>query len=234
MTVSPPSMSRTPSLDVRYPLIVVDWALDRHRYDSGFLRLVGPSDLPELTQTPTLQMWDGNGRPVTVHGSAVTMTTTATDPAARNILLQWRSRLPLPIMPGSMSGDTAIPFLVDDVVAARNRLTPTGATRRPGVWLRLLPVLLMLVSAAAIIPLVRNDLLNGAIAFIGYVASASLMHRWTYPASHWGHRTSRDPHDWVSRAALGAKVVFWAVAAAAVTLALLDWAEIAPDLLSWV
>lgn len=227
-------MSGTASKDVRYPLIVVDWALDRHRYDSGWLRLIGPSDLPHLTATPTQQMWDGNGRPVSVHGTTVTMTTTAPDPAARNILLQWRSRVPIPVMPGSMSGDTAIPFLVDDVVAARSRLTDTGATKRPGVWLRLLPVVLMLLSAAAIIPLVRSDVLNGAIAFIGYVASASLMNRWTYPAAHWGHDDRRDPHDWVSRAGVAAKVVFWAVAAAAVTLAVLDWAEIAPDLLAWV
>lgn len=227
------STTRAQSTDVRFPLIVVDWALDRHRFDSGWLRMLGPADLATLDQTTTMQIWDGNGRAVNVHGTTVTMTTTATDPAVRNILLLWRSRVPVPVMPGSMSGDTAVPFLVDDVVTARSKLTDAGTTRRPGAWLRILPILLMLTSAAAIVPLLRTDLINAALAFIGYVASASMMQRWSYPATKWGDPPRRDPHDVISRAAVASKVVFWAVAAAAATLVVLDWAEVLPGLLPW-
>lgn len=226
--------TRAQSTDVRFPLIVVDWAQDRHRYDSGWLQLVGPADLPHLQQNPTTQIWDGNGRPVTVHSDKVTITSNASDPAVRNILLLWRSRVPVPVMPTSMSGDTAIPFLVDDVFAARTKLTDTGATPRRPTVVRLLPILLMLLSAAAIVPLIRRDLLGVAIAFIGYVVASSLMVRWSDPASHWGDPPRRDPHDAISRLAVAARVVFWAVAAAAATVVVLDWAEVAPSLLSWV
>lgn len=220
--------------DVRFPLIVVDWARDRRSFDSGWLRMVGPADLPLNDLPETAQLWDGNGRPVVTHGASVTITTAAPDPAVRNILLEWRRRVPVAVMPGSMSGDTAIPFLVDDVVAARARLTDTGTTRRPTLWLRLLPVVTMLLSAMAIVPLMRTDLINTTLAFMGYVASAALMNRWTYPATHWGDPPRRDPHDTVSRSAVAAKIVFWSIAAAALTVALLDWAEVAPNLLSWI
>ena len=70
-------MSVTTTRDVRYPLIVVDWTADRNRYDSRWLRLIGPADLPDLHLTDACQSWDGHGRPVTIRGTSVTMTTTA-------------------------------------------------------------------------------------------------------------------------------------------------------------
>ena len=105
------STTRAQSTDVRFPLIVVDWAQDRHRYDSGWLQLVGPADLPQLQQNPTTQIWDGNGRPVTVHATTVTITSNASDPAVRNILLLWRSRVPVPVMPTSMILRYLIPIM---------------------------------------------------------------------------------------------------------------------------
>ena len=163
--------TRPQSTDVRFPLIVVDWARDRHRYESGWLQLAGPADLPQLQQNSTTQIWDGHGRPVTVHGTAVTMTTTATDPAVRNILSLWRSRVPLPDHAEFDVGRHCGAVPGRRRLAARTKLTQAGTTRRPGTALRLLPILLMLLSAAAIFPLMRSDPLNAAIAFIGYAAA---------------------------------------------------------------
>ncbi|MFN8125275.1 MAG: hypothetical protein U0R64_02000 [Candidatus Nanopelagicales bacterium] len=231
--MSTPTTS-TLSTDPRFPLIVVDWALDRNQYDSGWLRMVGPADVSRLTLTPTSQTWDGAGRPVTIHGDTVTVTTTAVDPAVRNILQLWRTRVPVAVMPGVRSGDTAIPFMVDDVVVAREKLDESGETPRPNGWLRVLPILGVLIAAVLLIPLLRIDLLSASVAVILYALSAAGMTRWSYPALHWGDPPRRDPHDTVSRIAVGAKVVFWAVAAAAATLVLLDWAEVAPGLFPWV
>ena len=226
-------MTVTTTGDVRYPLIVVDWAADRNRYDSRWLRLIGPADLPELPLSTTCQSWDGNGRPVTIRGTSVTMTSTATDPAVANILREWRSRAPLGVAPSTMSGATAIPFLVDDVAVAQTKLTDDGATPQVGTWRRLLPVLLMLLSAAAILPLLHNDILSVAAAFLGYVVASALMRRWSYPPARWGSDPRRDPHDLVSRLAVAAKAVFWAVAGIGAALVLLDWVEVLPGYVAW-
>lgn len=222
--------ARTSTRPVRYPLIIVDWAQDRTSFD--WLRTAGPADLPLQGLASTCQMWDGSGRPVTVLGSSVTVTAEAVDPAVRNIVTEWRSRAPVGVMPGSMSGETAIPFLIDDVAVARERLTPTGATGRSPLWLRVTPILLMAVAAVALIPLLQVDLLTGVIAFVLYVLASWGMDRWSNPARHWGGR--RDPHDVISRMALAVRVGFWAVTAAAFTLVVLDWAEIVPRLFPWV
>lgn len=226
-------MSVTTTRDVRYPLIVVDWTADRNRYDSRWLRLIGPADLADLQLTDACQSWDGHGRPVTIRGTSVTMTTTAVDPAVANILREWRSRAPLGVAPGTMSGATAIPFLVDDVAVARSKLTGDGTTPSVGMGLRLLPVALMLISAAAIFPLLRDDPLTTAVAFLGYVVSSALMRRWSYPPARWGAAQQRDPHDAVSRLAVGAKVLFWVVAGVSALLVVLDWAELVPGLVAW-
>lgn len=226
-------MTVTTSRDVRYPLIVVDWAADRHRYDSRWLRLIGPADLPGLRLNETCQSWDGHGRPVTIRGESVIMTSTAVDPAAANILREWRSRAPLGVAPGTMSGATAIPFLVDDVAVARSKLTQEGTTRRVGLGLRLLPVLLMVLSALVLFPLLRNDPLTSAVAFLGYAVASALMRRWSYPPSRWGARERRDPHDRVSRLAVAAKVFFWVVAGVSAVLVVLDWTELLPGVIAW-
>lgn len=221
------------STDPRFPLIIVDWAKDRNRYDSGWLRMVGPSEVSHVELTPTSQAWDGAGRPITIHGAQITITTTAVDPAVRNILQLWRSRVPVAVMPGVRSGETAVPFMVDDVVVAREKLGDAGETPRPGGWRRILPIVGVFVAAVLLIPLLRVDLLVGSLAVILYGVSAAGMARWSYPALHWGEPPRRDPHDAISRVAVGAKVTFWAVAAAAVTLAVLDWAELVTGLFPW-
>lgn len=214
----------------RYPLIVVDWAQDRASFD--WIRTAGPGDVAHLRLTPTCQTWDGSGRPVIVQGSSVTVTSDAVDPAVRNIVTEWRSRAPVGVMPASMSGDTAIPFLVDDVAAARDRLTSGGTTGRHPAAKRWLPTLLMAVAAVSLIPLLQVDLLTGSISFVLYVVASWGMDRWTAPARHWGGRT--DPHDTISRIAVATRIGFWAVAAAALTLVILDWAEVIPRLFRWV
>ena len=226
-------MTVTTTRDVRYPLIVVDWAADRNRYDSRWLRLIGPAELADLRLSTTCQSWDGNGRPVTIRGTSVTMTSTATDPAVANILREWRSRAPLGVAPSTMSGATAIPFLVDDVAVAQTKLTDEGTTPRVATWLRLLPLSLMLLSAAVILPLLRSDVLSVAVAFLGYVVASALMRRWSYPPAHWGADARRDPHDLVSRLAVATKAVFWTVAGIGAAVVVLDWAEVLPGAVSW-
>ncbi len=218
---------------VRYPLVVVDWAADRDRFESGWLRLVGPADLPGLPLTDTCQSWDGNGKPVTITGTAVRITSEAPDPAVRTILQDWRRRAPLPVLPSAGSGDTALPFIVDDVAVASGRLTETGTTRRPSTALRVLPVVLMVLSALALVPGALVDALPVVVALAGYMVSSALMRRWSYPPSHWGEESHRDPHDGISRLAVGAKVLFWAAAAGLMTAALLDWAGVLPNAVPW-
>ncbi len=221
------------SKEPRFPLIIVDWAKDRNHYDSGWLRMVGPAEVSHLVLSPTSQTWDGAGRPVTIHGTQVTVTTLAVDPAVRNILQTWRSRVPVAVMPGIRSGETAVPFMVDDVVVAQDKLGASGETPRPDGRRRILPIVGVFLAAVLLIPLLRIDLLVASLAVILYAVSAAGMARWSYPALHWGEPPRRDPHDTISRVAVGAKVTFWAVAAAATTLAVLDWAEIVPGLFPW-
>lgn len=221
------------SAAVRYPLIVVDRAKDPDRYDSGWLRLVERSELANMPAGPTVQIWDQAGRPATFTVRGPVLTDTTVDPAAREVLSQWRERMPKPYLATAPGGDTAIQHIVGDVAAAQSRLTPDGALPRPDTARRIVPVVLMLAAAVALIPLVRIDNWGVGVVLVWYVVAAALMHRWSYPPAWWGNPPRRDDPDLISRLAVASKVVFWAVAAAAGTLALLAWAGWGPAFLPW-
>lgn len=222
------------STDVRYPLIVVDRSRDPDRYDSGWLRLIERHELASVPVGPTIDMWDQAGRPAKFTVLGPVLRSQEPDPAAREVLTQWRQRMPRPYLGTGPAGDTAIQYVVSDVAAAKARLTPDGAIARPQSPVRrLLPVFLMLLAALALIPLVQAGSWGIGVIVVWYVAAAAVMHRWSYPPAWWGNPPRRDDPDLISRAAVASKVVFWGVAAAAATLALLDWVGMT-KFLSWV
>jgi hypothetical protein len=223
----------TRNTEVRFPLILVDRSKDPDDFGSGWLRLAGPGDLPHVRLTDRTDAWDAGGRPVAVTPSGVVLTATYPDEEVRRILIDWRSRAPIPLFSGGRTGETAVPFLIDDVIAARSRLTNDGRTPQPAAHIRILPIVLMLVTAVVLIPLVRTDTWGIGVAALLYAISAALMNRWSYPAGEWGDPPRRDPPDTISHVAFAGKVVFWSVAAAAATLAVLDWTEILPGFVSW-
>lgn len=220
---------------VRYPLIVVDRSKDPDIYDSGWLRLVDRHELATMPAGPTIDLWDQAGRPARFTVRGPELRSGDPDPAAREVLTQWRERMPQPKLSTGPAGDTAIQYIVSDVAAARARLTPDGAVPRPErVSRRLLPILLMLLGAVVLIPLVRIDSWGVGVVLLWYLGAAALMHRWSYPPAWWGNPPHRDDPDAISRLAVASKVVFFGVAAAAATLALLDWIGMGPGFASWL
>lgn len=222
-----------PMLDLQFPLIVVDRSRDPERYASGFLRLVTPADLAQLRMLPSMQAWDRSGRPVSITASGVRLLGTDPEPEARQILADWRRRMPAQVRPANSADDTAIGFIVGDVMVAQARLTSDGATRRPGTALRLLPVGLMLVAALLVIPLVRAASWGPVAVAITYVVAALLVRRWSYPPQWFGDPPRRGEPDLISTLAVASKVVFWSVAAAAVTLTLLAANNVIDPFLPW-
>jgi len=227
---SAPKPSDTP---VRYPLVVEDRSKDPDVYGSGWLRLVYPDEIADLRLSADLRVWDSAGRPVEVFGGVPELTDLAADPQAREALLAWRRRVPVPLMAAG-TGDTAIQFVVSDVAAAQSRLTEKGATRQPGLAQRLLPIVLMVVSAIALIPLLRIESWGIGVVVVLYTVSSALMHRWSYPPGWWGNPPRRDEPDRIARLAMLSKVIFWSVAAAAVTLVALDMMGLRQEFVPWV
>lgn len=218
---------------VRYPLIVVDWSRDRDRFGSGWLRLLQPGEIAAISITPSVQIWDADGRPACPNGAEVALTSMLPDPRAREVLLEWRTRAPVPMRAIGRSGETAVLFLVDDVMAAGSRLADDGSTKRRPTWLRLLPVWGMLLAAVLLIPLARLETWGIGLVAAMYGISAIGIRRWSAPRSHWGDPPRTDPPDAVSHAASATVAVFWGVAAAAATLTILDWSELVPGFVPW-
>lgn len=225
-----PKPSETP---VRFPLVVVDSSKDPDVYGSGWLRLLDPYEAPHLVLTGQVRAWDSAGRPVRLQGGTPRLTSLDPDPEAREALLAWRRRVPVPLMAGA-AGDTAIQFIVSDVAAARAKLTEEGATRQPGRFQRLVPVIVMLVTALALIPLVRIESWGIGIVVVLYTVTSAVMHRWSYPPGWWGNPPRREDPDLISQLALFSKVIFWSVAAAAVTLVALDMMGVHDRFVAWV
>lgn len=220
---------------VRYPLVVEDRTKDPDVYDSGWLRLMYPLETKGLRLSADVRAWDSAGRPVRIALNGVAeLTDLAPDPAAREALLAWRRRVPVPLMAGGAMGDTAIQFIVSDVAAARAKLTPEGATKVPGRVRRLLPVVAMLLTAVALIPLLRIESWGIGVVVVLYTVATALMHRWSYPPGWWGNPPKRDAPDAIAHLALVSKVVFWSVAAAAVTLVAVDMMGFHDGFVSWV
>lgn len=218
---------------VRFPLVVVDESRDPDVYESGWLRLLYPQDLPLVVLSPRMRVWDSLGRPVAVSAGRARLTDVEVDPEAREALLAWRRRVPVPLMAGA-AGDTAIQFIVKDVALARTKLTEDGATRQPRTVQRLIPIALMLVSAVALVPLLRLESWGIGVVVVLYTLASALMHRWSYPPGWWGDPPRRDDPDRISRLALYSKIVFWGVAAAAATLVALDMMGVRDEVVPWV
>ena len=201
----------------RYPLIVVDWAKDRDDYTSGWLRLFGPADLASVPISATSELWDADGYPVTLIGGKVAVSENRVDPDVREVLVAWRRRVPFPI-PGAGTGETAIPFMIDDIVTSRARLTPLGRTYIATDRQRVAPIVVMVISALLVLPLVGLNPWFAVVFAAVYGVTASLLNRWSYPAGEWGNPPRVDPPDRISRLAKSAKTVFLTMSAVTTAL----------------